>query len=144
MYHRAHDYTKSASSSHTCHNQFFLFVFLFIFNVYMQPYGYDRPLAFTPFLSTSSQKTTFLFFFSISALSRRLYCLVIGRLWANCPPKSIFYHQKTTCYQVVPPPPGPLSAPILPPYLHLHLDPLLLLPSSIQAAVLPLVHLLIN
>ena len=29
----------------------------------MQPYGYDRPLAFPPFLSTPSQKTPFFFYF---------------------------------------------------------------------------------
>lgn len=43
----------------------------------MQPHGYDRPLAFPPFLSVLGQKTSF--FFSISALSRRIYCIVIGR-----------------------------------------------------------------
>ena len=37
----------------------FFYFFLFIFNVYMQPHGYDRPLAFRPFLSTPSQKSSF-------------------------------------------------------------------------------------
>ena len=41
-------------------SSFFIFYFfLSIFNVYMQPYGYGRPLAFRPFLSTPSQKTSF-------------------------------------------------------------------------------------
>ena len=55
---------------------FFLFIILFMFNVYVQPYGYDRPFVF-PFPLTPIRLTPF--FFSISALSRRLYCIVTVR-----------------------------------------------------------------
>ena len=55
---------------------FLFFIYLFMFNVYVQPYGYDRPFVF-PFPLTPSRLTPF--FFSISALSRRLYCIVTVR-----------------------------------------------------------------
>ena len=48
---------------------FFIFYFLFIFNVYLQPCGYDRPFPLFLFiLQTPGQRPPF--FFSISALSR--------------------------------------------------------------------------
>ena len=61
-----------------------------MFNVRVQPYGYDRPTFF--FLSTDARSTD-LFSFSLF-----LHCLAacsasLG-LWATCPPNSVFNYQK--------------------------------------------------
>lgn len=52
------------------------FLFFFIYNVNIQPYSYDKSLAFSPFFINTQLKSSF--FFSISTLILPHYRLVFG------------------------------------------------------------------
>ena len=63
-----------------------------MFNVYVQPYGYDRPSTLScTFLITPSQLTLFYLPF-LRCLAARAALPGFG-LWATCPPNSVSYFQ---------------------------------------------------
>ena len=66
----------------------FFYFFLFIFNVYMQPYGYDRPSPlYLPLLMPGQRPLSFLHFRAVSPPLLPCYRSAFGLV--NRPPKSL-------------------------------------------------------
>ena len=130
-------YFKLAPNPHS----FFSFL-LFTFNVYMQPYGYDRHAQLLKLskLNAQSNDPFFLYFCVVSPPALRRRDSAFG------PPALLIlsFIIKVIYRQVAPPLLDLLFDPSLPAYPLLLLDPLSPWSLDIQAAVLPLARSLVD